>query len=240
MELLGVSLPTRAVFFIYYILVHTFSNYPSKLLRIGPYVITTLKTMKFKSEAEKRNIQRAKGFLWERNYPVDLLIFLIAMTYAPISPFILPWALIYFCFVFMYAKYSMVFVNFPQWDSGGLYWPAAFNRVISGMIIAQLVMIAFFVIKQSPAGALVVPLPIITVLFSVYCHRHFDKIEPQTRGANGVSGINFSDTYEDFIWDDSPLHEQHIQDSYLYPRPGDKEEIVEKQPPNQHAVIPQL
>ncbi len=118
-------------------------------------------------------------------------MFAIGFTYTPIAPFIVPWSLAYFLISYLVGKYLLIYVHNPEYDSGGLFWPVLFNRVITGnslrvrftiiyitfigMVVGQLTIIGAFVFKTNAAVALVAPLPIFTLAFAYIMHRLFDR-----------------------------------------------------------------
>lgn len=104
-------------------------------------------------------------------YCPHLFIFLIAMTYSFISPIIIPFAACYFILGWLVFKYQLVHVFVQRFESGGTFWPVVYSKMSSSLLIAQLCLVGIFGLKEVPAQAvLVVPMPILTLLFDRYIH----------------------------------------------------------------------
>lgn len=102
-------------------------------------------------------------------YCNHLFIFIIAITYSFISPIIIPFAAIYFALGWVVYKYQIVHVFVQPFESGGVFWPIVYSRMSTCLLIAQLCLIGIFGLKEVPAQAcLVIPMPIITLLFDRY------------------------------------------------------------------------
>ncbi|VAH95794.1 unnamed protein product [Triticum turgidum subsp. durum] len=57
-----------------------------------------------------------------------------------------------------------------RYDTGGLYWPIAYNATIFSLVLTQIICLGVFGLKESPVAAgFTVPLIIITLLFNQYC-----------------------------------------------------------------------
>jgi hypothetical protein len=104
-------------------------------------------------------------------YCPHLFIFLVAITYALIAPIIIPFATVYFALGFVVFKYQLVHVFVQKFESGGVFWPVVYSKMSSSLFIAQLCLVGILGLKEVPAQAvLVVPLPILTLLFDRYIH----------------------------------------------------------------------
>jgi hypothetical protein len=102
-------------------------------------------------------------------YCPHLFIFLIAMTYSFISPIIIPFAACYFVLGWLVFKYQLVHVFVQRFESGGTFWPVVYSKMSTSLLIAQLCLVGIFGLKEVPAQAvLVVPMPILTLLFDRY------------------------------------------------------------------------
>ena len=65
------------------------------------------------------------------------LVVVITLVYSSISPVILLPAIAYFAIALLVWTYNFVYVHKPQFHTGGLWWPIAFNKVIVGLFIYQ-------------------------------------------------------------------------------------------------------
>jgi hypothetical protein len=59
-------------------------------------------------------------------------MFVIGFAYAPIAPLIIPWVVLFYAITWLFGKYLLIYVYNPEFDSGGLFWPVIFNRMIFG------------------------------------------------------------------------------------------------------------
>ena len=100
------------------------------------------------------------------------MVYLVYATIAPITSFIVG-----ICFFFMSATYRHQFIYiYPTWpDSGGKMWISFFGLLPVMMIIAELAIVGMLALNKSPiASALMFPLVVVTILFSIYIkQQHF-------------------------------------------------------------------
>lgn len=69
---------------------------------------------------------------------------------------------------------QIVNVYITEYDSGGKYWPIAHNSIIFSLVLAQIIAMGVFVLKDSTLClGFTIPLPILTLLFNEYCRRRF-------------------------------------------------------------------
>lgn len=68
------------------------------------------------------------------------------------------------------CSFQFLYVYRTRYDTGGFYWPIAYNTVIFSLVLAQVTAIGVFGIKESPVAAgFIVPLITLTLLFDQYC-----------------------------------------------------------------------
>ena len=61
-----------------------------------------------------------------------------------------------------------------KYETGGKFWPIVHNSTIFSLVLMHVIAIGIFGLKELPlASSLTIPLPILTVLFSIYCQRRF-------------------------------------------------------------------
>lgn len=62
----------------------------------------------------------------------------------------------------------------PRFETGGKFWPIVHNATIFSLILMQAIALGIFGLKKLPlASSLIVPLPILTLLFNYYCRKRF-------------------------------------------------------------------
>lgn len=61
-----------------------------------------------------------------------------------------------------------------KYETGGSFWPIVHNSTIFSLILMQVIAIGIFRIKNlSLASTLIIPLPLLTLLFHCYCVKRF-------------------------------------------------------------------
>ena len=100
-----------------------------------------------------------------------MLIFVICTVYSilPSSWLVVLFGLIYFCIGGFIYKYQLLYAMDHSQHSTGRAWPMICNRVMTGLVVFQLVMIGFLALKTAiTRSTLVVPSLIGTLWFSFY------------------------------------------------------------------------
>lgn len=155
-----------------YIALQTFAGFPLQMAQAGRLIVGGIKKKYLAltpREFEAAEAPPAIGYGAE--YCNQLFIFLIAITYAFISPIVIPFAAIYFFLGWIVFKYQIVHVFVQPFESGGSFWPAVYSKMSTCLIIAQLSLVGLFGLKKVAAQAvLVVPLPFLTLIFDRFIH----------------------------------------------------------------------
>lgn len=106
--------------------------------------------------------------------PRLLLFGLIGLVYFLLAPLILPFILVYFCAGYIIYRNQLLNVYLPKYETGGRFWPIVHNSTIFALVLMQAILIGTFVLKKLPlASGLVLPLPVLTLLFNEYCRKRF-------------------------------------------------------------------
>lgn len=62
----------------------------------------------------------------------------------------------------------------PKYDTGGRFWPIVHGGTIFSLVLMHVIAIGVFGLKKLPlASSLLVPLPVLTLLFNEYCRNRF-------------------------------------------------------------------
>lgn len=72
--------------------------------------------------------------------------------------------------------YYVQFVNVyaPKYETAGKFWPIAHSCMIFSLVLMHAIAVGIFTLKGLPlASSLLVPLPILTLLFNEYCRKRF-------------------------------------------------------------------
>ncbi|KAL3903078.1 MAG: hypothetical protein SGILL_010583, partial [Bacillariaceae sp.] len=127
------------------------------------------------------------------------LIFMVLFVYGCMSPITCYFTLLIFVLLAMGYRNQFVYIYPIANDSGGRLYENFIKVCITCMIIAEIVLIAVLALKGAPiAVGLLVPLIVITILFSMYLnkqHYHVTRFLPmedcgeqdQANAQNGTS-----------------------------------------------------
>lgn len=62
----------------------------------------------------------------------------------------------------------------PKYDTGGKFWPIVHNATIFSLLVTHAIAIGVFGLKKLPlASSLLLPLPVLTFLFNLFCWNRF-------------------------------------------------------------------
>ncbi|KAG0587517.1 hypothetical protein KC19_2G170300 [Ceratodon purpureus] len=145
----GISIPMKATFFMTYIMVDGWANNAAEICRFWPLLWY-----------HRMRILPASP----PDYTVTLtrlsLYFLLGLVYAVISPLIL----IFLCIINVYE---------PRYERAASYWPFIHRNIILALIIKHITLMGLFSLKRAFSALLLLPLPVLTVIFHVYCGQRF-------------------------------------------------------------------
>ncbi|KAK2563346.1 CSC1-like protein ERD4 [Acropora cervicornis] len=109
-----------------------------------------------------------------RIFANHLFILIVGLSYSALAPIITPFVALYFGFGYVVWMHQTLSVYIPVYTCGGMMWPRVFNRMIIATVVFQLLMVGVIGLKQSFApSALLLPLPVITVLFYFFILQHY-------------------------------------------------------------------
>eukprot|EP01113_Clastostelium_recurvatum_P030851 TRINITY_DN3794_c0_g1_i2.p1 TRINITY_DN3794_c0_g1~~TRINITY_DN3794_c0_g1_i2.p1 ORF type:complete len:707 (+),score=282.23 TRINITY_DN3794_c0_g1_i2:60-2180(+) len=202
---LGSAVPAQSLFFINLILAFAFIKYPLGLLRLGELIKTFLGRKK--TPAEKAYRERPGPRNYSSTYAVELLIYALAMSYAFLAPFLLAFAALFFAMAYLSMKHEIMYVTVPRYQAKGKHWHTVFNCAIACILIAHAVFIALLGLKDFPEVAAIAPMPILTIVFTIYMKRRFHAscdylpVERYPDTDKEAAGANFAQSYADPVTD---------------------------------------
>jgi hypothetical protein len=169
---LGRQIPTVSTYFVTYVALAAFAGFPLQMAQLGRLIGGGVKKKWLAlTTREFEDCEAAPTLDYGVAYCPHLFIFLVAITYSLIAPIIIPFATVYFALGFVVFKYQLVHVFVQKFESGGVFWPVVYSKMSSSLFIAQLCLVGILGLKEVPAQAvLVVPLPVLTLLFDRYIH----------------------------------------------------------------------
>ncbi|KAJ4788170.1 Early-responsive to dehydration stress protein (ERD4) [Rhynchospora pubera] len=169
--MLAVVVPGQASFFIAYV-VTSWTSVSSELTQTMALLSHIFSCPCSRKESNgKINVP---SISYHSEIPRILLFSLLGLTYFILAPIILPFILVYFCIGYIIYRNQLLFVYTPKYDTGGRFWPIVHNTTIFSLVLMHIILIGIFGLKKLPlASSLILPLPILTLLFNEYCNKRF-------------------------------------------------------------------
>ncbi|XP_021293879.1 CSC1-like protein ERD4 isoform X1 [Herrania umbratica] len=175
-ELLAKSLPGNATFFLTFVALKFFVGYGLELSRIVPLIIYHLKRKYLcKTEAELKDAWFPGDLGYATRFPGDMLILTIVLCYAVIAPVIIPFGVLYFALGWLILRNQALKVYVPAYESYGKMWPHMHTRVISALLLYQATMLGYFGVVKFYYTPILIPLPILSLIFAYVCRQKFYK-----------------------------------------------------------------
>lgn len=179
-SLLANSLPANATFFLTFVALKFFVGYGLELSRIVPLIIYHLKRKYVCKTEEERKAAWTPGDLgYGTRVPSDLLILTIVFCYSVIAPVILPFGVIYFGLGWVILRNQALKVYVPSYESNGRMWPHMHARILAALLLFQVTMFGYFGVKKFIYTPVLLPLPILSLIFAFVCRKkfyHFFKV----------------------------------------------------------------
>jgi len=164
-NLLGQSLPGFSTFFAVYVLLKT-AGLPQGMCNLFGLVIGLVRKWLAKTPREKQYVEDPGPIKYGVAYSSHLLVLIIGLSYTLIAPIVPFCTLLFFIVGYVTEKYQVAYVYIPVYETGGAFWPLVHNRILAGLVVAQLTMLALFGLKKEPAEAiLMIPLLFFTLLY---------------------------------------------------------------------------
>ncbi|CAA3028296.1 CSC1 At4g02900 [Olea europaea subsp. europaea] len=173
----GVAIPMKATFFITYIMVDGWAGIAAEILRLVPLIMFHLKnTFLVKTEQDREQAMDPGSINFSVSEPRIQLYFLLGLVYAPVTPILLPFIIIFFTFSFVVFRHQIINVYDQKYESGAKFWPDVHRRVIIGLIISQVLLMGSLSTRDAPkATPLILVLPVLTIWFHQICKGRFES-----------------------------------------------------------------
>ncbi|XP_059439389.1 CSC1-like protein ERD4 [Corylus avellana] len=168
------GLPGNATFFLTYVALKFFIGYGLELSRIVPLIIYHLKRKYLcKTEAELKAAWFPGDLRYGTRVPGDMLIVTIVLCYSVIAPLILPFGVAYFGLGWLILRNQALKVYVPSYESYGRMWPHMHKRILASLMLYQVTMFGYFEAKKFVCAPLLIPLPILSLIFGYVCSQKF-------------------------------------------------------------------
>ncbi|GMN48748.1 hypothetical protein TIFTF001_017927 [Ficus carica] len=174
---IGVSIPMKATFFMTYIMVDGWAGIAAEILRLVPLVMFHLKnTFLVKTEEDRERAMDPGCLDFATSEPRIQFYFLLGLVYSVITPVLLPFIVVFFAFSFMVFRHQVINVYDQKYESAAAFWPHVHRRVITGLIVAQLLLMGLFSTKGlAKSTSLLIAQPILTIWFHRFCKGRFES-----------------------------------------------------------------
>ncbi|GKV08766.1 hypothetical protein SLEP1_g20357 [Rubroshorea leprosula] len=170
-SVLAEAVPAQASFFISYVVTSGWTSLSSELFRLIPLVCSFIKGLFGRKDMDDFEVPSVP---YHSEIPRILFFGLLGVTYFFLAPLILPFILVYFCMGYIIYRNQLLNVYAPKFETGGKFWPIAHNSTIFSLVLMHVIAIGIFGLKKLPlASSLIIPLPVLTLLFNEYCRKRF-------------------------------------------------------------------
>ncbi|KAJ6333788.1 hypothetical protein OIU77_009634 [Salix suchowensis] len=172
---IGVAVPLKATFFITYIMVDGWAGIAGEVLMLKPLILYHLKNIFLvKTEKDREEAMDPGSLGFNTGEPRIQLYFLLGLVYATVTPFLLPFIIIFFAFAYVVFRHQIINVYNQEYESGAAFWPDVHGRVITALVISQLALLGLMSTKEAAQSApFLIALPVLTIWFHRFCQgRH--------------------------------------------------------------------
>jgi len=171
---LATSLPGNATFFLTFVALRFFIGYGLELSRLVPLIIYHLKKKYLcKTEDDLKAAWTPGDIGFATRVPSDLLVITIVLCYCIIAPIIIPFGALYFALGWLVLRNQALKVYVPSYESYGRMWPHIHTRIVAALVLFQVTMFGYFAIKEFLYTVLIIPLPILSLIFFFVCRKKF-------------------------------------------------------------------
>ncbi|KAG2262282.1 hypothetical protein Bca52824_069361 [Brassica carinata] len=229
----GVAIPIKATFFITYIMVDGWAGVAGEILRLKAFIIFHLKNLFLvKTEKDREEAMDPGQIDFYVNEPRIQLYFLLGLVYAPVTPVLLPFIIFFFGFAYLIFRHQIINVYNQKYESAAAYWPDVHGRIVSALIISQILLIGLMSTKgKAQSTPFLVVLPILTIVFHRFCKDRYESAfiinplqeamikdslerarEPNLNLKRFLKNAYIHPVFKDKEYEDD-LHEELIEDS---------------------------
>lgn len=142
-DILGGNLPNVSMFFTNLMIVKIFTAIPLEMMR--PYQLSTIHMMTNcmnRRTTTRRDLRTGVFYSWPMLYgwiyPQLMMVLMIMVTYACITPIMMPFCVLFFSAAYIMYKYQLLYVYINEDQSGGYMWYAVFNRSLIALQFASI------------------------------------------------------------------------------------------------------
>jgi hypothetical protein len=186
--LLGDAVPASANFFINYVILRALTMSFFRLFWPHGCVLANILQWlhilpKPKTEQDKALATPLRNCRYSRDIGISTFaIYVAAIGYAVIAPFILPCALIYFVIMLFVWRYQQLYVFQAAYNSHGYIWSFSAHRIVACLAILVLFTSAMFIVKEAFVQGFLCLfcLEIFLIAFDKYLTSRYDQVFKST------------------------------------------------------------
>ncbi|KAH9793341.1 CSC1-like protein [Citrus sinensis] len=173
---IGTSIPMKATFFITYIMVDGWAGVAGEILRLKPLIVYHLKNFFLvKTEKDREEAMDPGTVGFNTGEPQIQLYFLLGLVYAVVTPFLLPFIIVFFALAFVVYRHQVINVYNQEYESAAAFWPDVHGRIITALIVSQLLLMGLLSTKEAAQSTpLLITLPILTIWFHRFCKGRYE------------------------------------------------------------------
>ncbi|XP_047320363.1 protein OSCA1-like [Impatiens glandulifera] len=177
---IGVAIPQKATFFMTYIMVDGWAGTAGEILRLKPLIFYHLKNFFLvKTEKDREEAMNPGSLGFNTGEPQIQLYFLLGLIYATITPTLLPFILVFFAFTYIVFRHQIINVYNQEYESAAAFWPDVHGRIVTALIISQLLLMGLLSTKGGVIAAKSTPilifLPVLTFYFHKFCKGKYES-----------------------------------------------------------------
>ncbi|MED6181150.1 hypothetical protein PIB30_016906 [Stylosanthes scabra] len=204
----------KATFFITYVMIDGWAGIAAEVLRLMPLIMFHLKnTFLVKTELDRQAAMDPGCLEFATSEPRLQLYFMLGHVYAPVTPLILPFIIVFFAFAYMVFRHQIINVYNQHYESGAAFWPDVHRRVLLGLMISQFLLMGLLSTRDTNKITLVlIAQPILTFWFYRYCKGRFESAFVKFP----LEDAMVKDTLERAIEPTLNLR-IYLQDAYIHP-----------------------
>ncbi|GAW13764.1 hypothetical protein ANO14919_031530 [Xylariales sp. No.14919] len=178
--LLATQLPKSSNYYLTYFIVQGITSAADSLLNYSnvldylsvEYLIDETPRQKFKRYTNMKDIA------WGDVFPKFTNFAIIAIAYSCIAPLVLGFAAAGLSLYYFSYRYNLFYVMQPKIDTKGQAYTLALRQLLTGVYIAELVLIGLFGLRKAKGPVVMaVMLLIVTILYSVLMNRYLSPLE---------------------------------------------------------------
>ncbi|XP_057441593.1 CSC1-like protein At3g21620 [Lotus japonicus] len=211
---IGVSIPMKATFFITYIMVDGWAGCAGEILRLKPLIFYHLKNFFLvKTEKDREEAMDPGTIGFNTGEPQIQLYFLLGLVYAVITPFLLPYIIVFFGLAYVVYRHQIINVYNQEYESAAAFWPDIHGRIIFALVISQLLLMGLLSTKEAANSTpLLIILPVLTIWFHLFCKGRYEPAFVQ----HPLQEAMMKDTLER-AREPQLNYKEFLQNAYIHP-----------------------